>query len=171
MERRSGSVKSVQRNMQFNLIGKLIVKLVELEIPNVTVAHSFPGFRPDFGSYATGSNNSLHHQQQQETRNNGLVGVQILVLPQLLRQSNLDQAIMQTDPASAPAVSMNLQQGMNGMDNCLTRDFLGIEHEGNCQFLPQEMVKFASMSSSAMGLSITVAVTSNVFFLTKVFKI
>ncbi|CAN4118916.1 unnamed protein product [Withania somnifera] len=54
---------------------------------------------------------------------------------------------------STPAVSMNLQQGMNGMDCCLTRDFLGIKHEGSCQFLPQEMVKFASTSSSDMGLS------------------
>ena len=43
MEKRSGNVKNVQRNMQFNQIGKLIVKLVELESTNVTVAHSFQG--------------------------------------------------------------------------------------------------------------------------------
>ncbi|CAN4109614.1 unnamed protein product [Withania somnifera] len=58
-----------------------------------------------------------------------------------------------TNFSTPGAVSMNLQQGMNGMDNFLTRDFLGIKHEGNCQFLPQEIVNFASMSSSALGLS------------------
>ncbi|KAM3340116.1 zinc finger protein JACKDAW [Capsicum galapagoense] len=52
-----------------------------------------------------------------------------------------------------PAISMNMEQGINGLANCLTRDFLGIKHEGNCQFLPQEIVKFASLSNSAMGLS------------------
>ncbi|KAJ8570682.1 hypothetical protein K7X08_037654 [Anisodus acutangulus] len=65
--------------------------------------------------------------------NNGLIGCP---------NFNLEQAIMQT-----PAVSMNV------MDNSFTRDFLGIRHEGSCQFLPQDMVKFASMSNSAMGLS------------------
>ncbi|MCE3214768.1 hypothetical protein HAX54_053271 [Datura stramonium] len=86
--------------------------------------------------------------------NNGLIGCTNFSSSATTKAINLDQAIMQTvSMQSTPAVSMNLQQGMNGMDNCLTRDFLGIRHEGNCQFLPQEMVKFASMSSSAMGLS------------------
>ncbi|XP_059296339.1 zinc finger protein JACKDAW-like [Lycium ferocissimum] len=69
--------------------------------------------------------------------NNGLIGCTNF------SSSGIAKAIMQT-----PAVSMN------GMDNSLTRDFLGIRHEGNCQFMPQDMVKFAnSMSNSAMGLS------------------
>lgn len=38
------------------------------------------------------------------------------------------------------------------LDNSLTRDFLGMGNEGGQPFLPQELVKFASMNS-AMGLS------------------
>ncbi|KAL3357104.1 hypothetical protein AABB24_017672 [Solanum stoloniferum] len=76
--------------------------------------------------------------------NNGLIGCPNFTSSGI----NLDEAIMQTvGMHSTQAVSMN------GMDNCLTRDFLGIKHEGNCQFLPQEIIKFASMNSSAMGLS------------------
>lgn len=80
--------------------------------------------------------------------NNGLIGCPNFTSSGINKAINLDEAIMQTvGMHSTQAVSMN------GMDNCLTRDFLGIKHEGNCQFLPQEIVKFASMNSSAMGLS------------------
>lgn len=80
--------------------------------------------------------------------NNGLFGCPNFTSSGINKSINLDEAIMQT-------VGMHNTQAvsMNGMDNCLTRDFLGIKHEGNCQFLPQEIVKFASMNSSAMGLS------------------
>jgi hypothetical protein len=43
MVKRNGSVRNVQKNMQFNQIGKLILRPVELESTNVTVAHCFPG--------------------------------------------------------------------------------------------------------------------------------
>ncbi|KAH0752646.1 zinc finger protein JACKDAW-like [Solanum tuberosum] len=80
--------------------------------------------------------------------NNGLIGCPNFTSSGINKAINLDEAIMQTvGMHSTQAVSMN------GMDNCLTRDFLGIKHEGNCQFLPQEIIKFASMNSSAMGLS------------------
>ncbi|KAH0779518.1 hypothetical protein KY290_005945 [Solanum tuberosum] len=80
--------------------------------------------------------------------NNGLIGCPNFTSSGINKAINLDEAIMQT-------VGMHSTQAisMNGIDNCLTRDFLGIKHEGNCQFLPQEIVKFASMNSSAMGLS------------------
>lgn len=80
--------------------------------------------------------------------NNGLIGCPNFTSSGINKAINLDEAIMQT-------VGMHSTQAgsMNGMDNCLTRDFLGIKHEGNCQFLPQEIIKFASMNSSAMGLS------------------
>ncbi|XP_009781290.1 zinc finger protein JACKDAW isoform X1 [Nicotiana tabacum] len=58
---------------------------------------------------------------------------------------NLDQAFMQTVGMQTQAVSFNL-------DNSLTRDFLGMGNEGGRPFLPQELAKFASMTS-AMGLS------------------
>ncbi|KAG5582973.1 hypothetical protein H5410_053600 [Solanum commersonii] len=80
--------------------------------------------------------------------NNGLIGCPNFTSSGINKAINLDEAIMQTvGMHSTQAVSMN------GLDNCLTRDFLGIKHEGNCQFLPQEIIKFASMNSSAMGLS------------------
>ncbi|KAK4345722.1 hypothetical protein RND71_035898 [Anisodus tanguticus] len=80
--------------------------------------------------------------------NNGLIGCPNFSSSGIRKAINLDQAIMQTVGMQSPAVSMN------GMDNSLTRDFFGIRHEGSCQFLPQDMVKFAnSMSNSAMGLS------------------
>lgn len=80
--------------------------------------------------------------------NNGLIGCQNFSSSGINKAINLDQAIMQT-----VGVQRTQAVSMNGMDNSLTRDFLGIRHEGNCQFLPQDIVKFASMSSSAMGLS------------------
>jgi hypothetical protein len=43
MVRRNGNVKSVQKNTQFNLIGKLIAKFVELENTNAIVEPFFPG--------------------------------------------------------------------------------------------------------------------------------
>ena len=43
MARRNGSARSVRRNTQFNLIGKLTQKLAEPGSTNVTVEHSFPG--------------------------------------------------------------------------------------------------------------------------------
>lgn len=43
MVRKNGSVRSVLRGMLFNLIGKLIQKLVELENTDVTVGLFFQG--------------------------------------------------------------------------------------------------------------------------------
>ncbi|KAM3341100.1 zinc finger protein JACKDAW isoform X1 [Capsicum galapagoense] len=47
---------------------------------------------------------------------------------------------------------MHTQNIHFNLDNSLTRDFLGMGNEGGQPFLPQELVKFASMNS-AMGLS------------------
>ncbi|XP_009612371.1 zinc finger protein JACKDAW-like [Nicotiana tomentosiformis] len=78
--------------------------------------------------------------------NGGLIGCTNFSSSANTKAINLDQAIMQTVGMQTPTVSMSLQQGIN---NCLTRDFLGIRNE---PFLSQEMAKFASLSS-AMGLS------------------
>lgn len=43
MVKKSGNVKSALRNMQFNQIGKLIVRFAALESIDATVALSFPG--------------------------------------------------------------------------------------------------------------------------------
>ncbi|KAL3642564.1 hypothetical protein CASFOL_013379 [Castilleja foliolosa] len=64
--------------------------------------------------------------------------------------NNFDgQAIMQTPGGQS------LNSGLHGVGNSLTRDFLGVgagEGGGGGPFLPQELAKFASMSS-ALGLS------------------
>lgn len=43
MEKRNTSVRNVPRFMLFNLIGRLTLKLVELENIDVIVVHFFPG--------------------------------------------------------------------------------------------------------------------------------
>ena len=45
MEKRNESVRNVQRNMQFNLTGKLTPRLVAPESISVIVALYFPGIR------------------------------------------------------------------------------------------------------------------------------
>ncbi|KAI3447600.1 hypothetical protein Pfo_004265 [Paulownia fortunei] len=70
--------------------------------------------------------------------------------------SNLDQYMTQSTGAqiSQAANSLNLHSGLHGVEHSLTRDFLGMGGDGSGgarPFLPQELARFASMSS-AMGL-------------------
>ncbi|PIN07046.1 hypothetical protein CDL12_20388 [Handroanthus impetiginosus] len=76
-----------------------------------------------------------------------------------MMMSNLDhQSIFESSGgqiSQSAATSMSLQSGiLHGVENSLTRDFLGMGGDGGAggPFLPQELAKFASMSS-AMGLS------------------
>ncbi|CAL5387949.1 unnamed protein product [Camellia sinensis] len=64
--------------------------------------------------------------------------------------SNFEQIMMQSGVNSM--LPLKLNPGSNVFENSLTRDFLGVGGEGGRSFLPQELAKFASMSS-AMGLS------------------
>ncbi|KAI3473258.1 hypothetical protein Pfo_030550 [Paulownia fortunei] len=71
--------------------------------------------------------------------------------------NNLDHpSIIQSTGAqiSQSTNSLNLHSGLHGVEHSLTRDFLGMGGDGGAggPFLPQELAKFASMSS-AMGLS------------------
>ncbi|KAL2509450.1 zinc finger protein JACKDAW-like [Forsythia ovata] len=62
----------------------------------------------------------------------------------VMRGSNL----MQASATQSQEISVNL----HGVEHSLTRDFLGMGGEGGNPFLPQQLAKYASMSS-AMGLS------------------
>ncbi|KAK2972142.1 hypothetical protein RJ640_007203 [Escallonia rubra] len=66
--------------------------------------------------------------------------------------SSIDQVMMQTSirQSDVMPVPMKLHPGIQ---SSLTRDFLGMGCEGGRPFSPQELAKFASMSSAAMGLS------------------
>uniref|UniRef100_A0A2P2M5I4 Uncharacterized protein MANES_08G005700 n=2 Tax=Rhizophora mucronata TaxID=61149 RepID=A0A2P2M5I4_RHIMU len=67
--------------------------------------------------------------------------------------SILDQLVMQTSGKRSDPIQSKLQIPVsNSIDSDLTRDFLGMSGESGRPFLPQELVKFASMNS-AMGLS------------------
>ncbi|KAC9313693.1 hypothetical protein E3N88_46010 [Mikania micrantha] len=61
--------------------------------------------------------------------------------------SNLDhqQMIMSRNETMAPLM---MHRGFNGVDNGLTRDFLGMGGEGGRPLLPQDLVKFASYGSN-----------------------
>lgn len=128
-----GSTKSNQSTFFANNFSKL--NSSSSSSPNLTTDQIFAKKSEDYATSLLQSND-------------GLIGCQNFSSSGINKAINLDQTIMQT-------VGVQRTQGvsMNGMDNCLTRDFLGIRHEGNCQFLPQDIVKFVSMSSSAMGLS------------------
>ncbi|KAG5130221.1 hypothetical protein GLYMA_13G139000v4 [Glycine max] len=69
--------------------------------------------------------------------------------------NSFDQLVMQTN-AQLQSEPVKLKLHSNGMENNLTRDFLGVSGGGGGgggpQFLPQELGKFASMGSP-MGLS------------------
>lgn len=69
--------------------------------------------------------------------------------------NSFDQLVMQTN-AQLQSEPVKLKLHSNGMENNLTRDFLGVSGGGGGgggpQFLPQELAKFASMGSP-MGLS------------------
>ncbi|KAM0068630.1 putative transcription factor C2H2 family [Helianthus debilis subsp. tardiflorus] len=62
--------------------------------------------------------------------------------------SNLDhqQMIMSRNETMAPLKMMN--RSFNGVDNGLTRDFLGMGGEGGRPLLPQDLMKFASYGSN-----------------------
>lgn len=62
--------------------------------------------------------------------------------------SNLDhqQMIMSRNETMPPMKMM--QRGFSGVDNGLTRDFLGMGGEGGRPLLPQDLVKFASYGSN-----------------------
>lgn len=92
---------------------------------------------------SSSNNRSELHQvfgkQQPENPADGMVGFSS---PMMNSNNNNNQC-------------MNLHSGLHGMEHSLTRDFLGMgSGEGGAggPFLPQELAKFASMSS-AMGLS------------------
>ncbi|KAD5961800.1 hypothetical protein E3N88_13273 [Mikania micrantha] len=61
--------------------------------------------------------------------------------------SNLDhqQMIMSRNETMAPLM---MHRGFSGVDNGLTRDFLGMGGEGGRPLLPQDLVKFASYGSN-----------------------
>lgn len=65
--------------------------------------------------------------------------------------SNLDQIlsgkVLQNDPTQ-----LKLQRGSNSLESDLTRDFLGIRNESGRPFSPQDLAKFAAISS-AMSLN------------------
>lgn len=67
--------------------------------------------------------------------------------------SNLHhEVMMQARVTQNEGMPMKMHRGLSGVENSLTRDFLGMGGEGGRPFLPQDLVKFASFSS-AMGLS------------------
>lgn len=71
-----------------------------------------------------------------------------------LTNNNLEQSMLQTDANESRNISLNNfhQAGINGMEHSLTRDFLGMgAGDGGRPFLPHELAKFASISST-MGL-------------------
>ncbi|KAL8210537.1 hypothetical protein R6Q57_004974 [Mikania cordata] len=63
------------------------------------------------------------------------------------QMSNLDhqQMIMSRNETMAPLM---MHRGFSGVDNGLTRDFLGMGGEGGRPLLPQDLVKFASYGSN-----------------------
>lgn len=63
--------------------------------------------------------------------------------------NNFDQVMMQSRMRPAGGLFEN----NSSSSSSLTRDFLGMGGEGGRPFLPQELAKFASFTSAAMGLS------------------
>ncbi|KAG8648532.1 hypothetical protein MANES_08G005700v8 [Manihot esculenta] len=66
--------------------------------------------------------------------------------------SGLDQVAMQSSGRQNDPFQLKVQPGSTSLESGLTRDFLGMSAQSGRPFLPQELAKFASMSS-AMGLS------------------
>ncbi|KAF9665022.1 hypothetical protein SADUNF_Sadunf16G0078900 [Salix dunnii] len=67
--------------------------------------------------------------------------------------SNLDQLVMQTsENLQNDPTLLKLQRGSDSIERGLTRDFLGMNSESGLLFLPQDLAKFASISS-AMSLN------------------
>jgi hypothetical protein len=67
--------------------------------------------------------------------------------------SNLDQLMMQTSgKLQNDQTQLKHQRGSNSIESGLTRDFLGMSSESSRPFLPQDLAKFASISS-AMSLN------------------
>ncbi|KAK8553787.1 hypothetical protein V6N13_072726 [Hibiscus sabdariffa] len=64
--------------------------------------------------------------------------------------NNLDKLMLQTGGKQGDPSQLNIHPGSNSFDQSLTRDFLGMSNAR--PFLPQELVKYASVGST-MGLS------------------
>ncbi|KAJ6778346.1 SERINE/THREONINE-PROTEIN KINASE RIO [Salix koriyanagi] len=63
--------------------------------------------------------------------------------------SNLDQLVMRTNEnLQNEPTQLKLQRGSDSIESGLTRDFLGMSSESGFLFLPQDLAKFASISSA-----------------------
>lgn len=110
--------------------------------------------------------NELHHvfqnSEQQENftsagsvaRADGISGSSNLISLTSSSSNSFDQLMMQTSTGTQnEPVPLKYHRGSKGIENSLTRDFLGVgRRESQRSFLPQELAKFSSMGS-AMGLS------------------
>ncbi|KAG6692806.1 hypothetical protein I3842_10G133200 [Carya illinoinensis] len=88
-------------------------------------------------------------------RANGMSGSSNLIPLTSSSSNSFDQLMMQTSTTGTQneQVPLKYHRGSKGIENSLTRDFLGVgRRESQRSFLPQELAKFASMGS-AMGLS------------------
>ncbi|XP_076950441.1 zinc finger protein JACKDAW-like [Bidens hawaiensis] len=67
------------------------------------------------------------------------------------RVSNLEQQQMMMSRSETMAPLKMMQRSFSGVDNGLTRDFLGVGGEGGRPLLPQDLVNFASYGPTNMG--------------------
>ncbi|KAK9061437.1 hypothetical protein SSX86_018618 [Deinandra increscens subsp. villosa] len=88
---------------------------------------------------------SLPHMTTQLEVSNAMNSNSSSSSPQM---SNLDQQQMSMSRSEAMAPLKMMHRSFSGVDNGLTRDFLGIGGEGGRPFLPQDLVNYASYGST-----------------------